>query len=68
MARLPHAGEGKAMSYAFLRIIEALQSADGPDDTKRAMALADKLNLDDQQRGLIARELIAATARCQRCG
>jgi hypothetical protein len=56
------------MSYAFLRIIETLQNANGPDDTKRAMALADKLNLDDQQRGLIARELIAATARCQRCG
>lgn len=55
------------MNCAFLRIIEALQNANGPDDTKRALALADKLNLDDQQRGLITQELIAATARCQRC-
>jgi hypothetical protein len=56
------------MSFAFLRIIEALQNSNSPDDTKWALALADKLPLDDHQRGLIARELIAATARCQRCG
>jgi hypothetical protein len=31
------------MSYAFLQIIEALQSANSPADTKWALALADKL-------------------------
>jgi hypothetical protein len=55
------------MNYAFLRVVELLQTANSPGETAKAMALADKLPLDDQQRALLAQELIRATVRCKGC-
>jgi hypothetical protein len=52
----------------FLQVLEMISRADSPAETQRALAIAEKLPLSDAERGMIARELIAATARCKRCG
>ena len=52
----------------FLQVLEMVWRADSPAETQRALEIAAKLPLSDAERGLIAQELIAATARCMRCG
>jgi hypothetical protein len=68
MARLPPAGEGKAMNFAFMSSLAALRAASTPEEARRAIDAAEKLSLSDYERGLLAGALVEASARCRTCG